>query len=314
MDILLPHGQRLAGFRREAMVESESVEALALRLERHPDYRILRRVKTRDVFATPVGETKIGVVLDTETTGLDWREDKVIELAMIAFEYDEHSQVCRVLDRFQGFNDPGRSIPPDVVELTGITDEMVRGHRIDPSAVTRTLEPAALVIAHNAAFDRPFAECLHPMFATKAWACSLAEVPWAEAGIGSAKLEYLAMCYGLFHDGHRGLADCEVLLEILARPLPGPSVPTLRYLLDTARRPSWRVWALDSPFAMKDRLKARGYRWSNGTGTKPRAWYRDITDNLLEDEKQFLKNEIYSQPYEPQFIRVTPFDRYSERV
>jgi DNA polymerase-3 subunit epsilon len=275
---------------------------------------VLRRVQGRDVFAAPVRETKLGVLLDTETTGLDPRKDKVIELAMIAFEFDERGQVCRVRDRFQAFNDPGQAIPAEVVDLTGITDEMFRGRSIDPDAVAQVVSPAVVVIAHNAAFDRPFVEALHPVFATKAWACSLSEIPWSEAGIGSAKLDHLAMRYGLFHDGRRGLADCEVLLEILARPMPGTAEPTLKRLLDTAREPTWRVWALDSPFEMKDRLKARGYRWSDGSDGNPRAWYRDVTDGGLEEEKRYLTTEIYPGPYIPRWARVTAFDRFSERV
>ncbi|MEQ8813474.1 MAG: 3'-5' exonuclease [Thalassobaculum sp.] len=296
------------------MSDPQDSEALARRLECHLDYRVLRRVKTRDVFADPVGDTKIGVLLDTETTGLDRREDKVIELAMIAFEFDDRGQVCQVRDRFQGFNDPGRPIPADVVELTGITDALVRDRIIDRDAVARLVGPAVVVIAHNAGFDRRFAERLHPVFSTKAWACSLAEVPWIEAGIASAKLDYLAMRYGLFHDGHRGLADCEVLLEILSRPLPGSTDPTLKRLLDTARQPTWRVWALESPFDMKDRLKARGYRWSDGSDGNPRAWYRDVVDAALEAEKQYLTTEIYPHLYIPRCVRVTAFDRFSERV
>jgi DNA polymerase-3 subunit epsilon len=300
--------------KRRPMSGPDDSEALAQRLECRPDYRVLRRVRARDVIAEPVGETRVGVLLDTETTGLDRCQDQVIELAMIAFEYDDRAQVCRVHDRFQALNDPGRPIPAEVVELTGITDAMVRGQAIDPDAVARVVAPAVVVIAHNAAFDRPFAERLHPVFSTKAWACSLAEVPWIEAGIGSAKLDYLAMRYGRFHDGHRGLADCEVLLEILARPLPGSTEPTLKHLLDTARLPTWRVWALDSPFDMKDRLKARGYRWSDGSDGNPRAWYRDVLDADREAEKLYLTTEIYPRPYIPRCVRVTAFDRFSERV
>jgi DNA polymerase-3 subunit epsilon len=40
--------------------------------------------------------------------------------------------------------------------LTGITDEMVEGHEIDMSALDALGDPADLVIADNAAFDRPF--------------------------------------------------------------------------------------------------------------------------------------------------------------
>ena len=200
------------------------------------------------------------------------------------------------------------------MELTGITDEMFRGRSIDPGAVARIIGPAVVVIAHNAAFDWPFVEGLHPVFATKAWACSLLEIPWSVAGIGNAKLDYLAMRYGLFHDGHRGLADCEVLLEILVRPLPGSAELTLKRLLDTAREPTWRLWALDSPFEMKDRLKARGYRWSDGSDGNPRAWYRDVVDGGLEEERRYLTAEIYPRPDIPRCVRVTAFDRFSERV
>ena len=220
------------------MIDPADFESLAAALERSPDHRVLRRMVSRDHFAEPIGETKVGIVLDTETTGLDPRTDQIIELAMLSFEYDTRARVCRVIDRYQSFADPGRPIPPDIVRLTGIRDEMVAGHSIDLGAVERLVEPAVIIIAHNASFDRKFAERLHPAFAAKHWACSLAEIPWAEAGIGSAKLDYLAMRFGMFHDGHRAIADCEMLLEILARPLPGSVEPTLKRLLDTARQPT----------------------------------------------------------------------------
>ncbi len=169
------------------MTAPQDVGVLARRLERSPDHGVLRRVKRRDVFADPIGDTRIGVLLDTETTGLDRREDQVIALAMIVFEFDDRAQVCRILERAQAFNDPGRAIPAEVVELTGITDAMVAGCAIDPDDIARLVDPGVVVIAHNAGVDRVFAERLHPVFATKAWACSLSEVPWREAGIGSAK-------------------------------------------------------------------------------------------------------------------------------
>ena len=50
---------------------------------------------------------------------------------------------------------------PDIArQITGITDAMVQGQSIDVVAVTRLLSGAALVIAHNARFDRPFCEAL----------------------------------------------------------------------------------------------------------------------------------------------------------
>jgi DNA polymerase-3 subunit epsilon len=40
----------------------------------------------------------------------------------------------------------------------------VAGHRIDPNAVTEFISDAKIVIAHNAAFDRPIAKCCWPEF------------------------------------------------------------------------------------------------------------------------------------------------------
>jgi DNA polymerase-3 subunit epsilon len=52
------------------------------------------------------------------------------------------------------FEDLGFSIPPEITNLTGITDEMVAGHSIDDRAVNDLLGRVVLIIAHNAAFDR----------------------------------------------------------------------------------------------------------------------------------------------------------------
>jgi hypothetical protein len=52
---------------------------------------------------------------------------------------------------------------------------MVAGRSIDISALKALIDPADLIIAHNAGFDRPFCEAFSPIFAGKAWACSNAE-------------------------------------------------------------------------------------------------------------------------------------------
>lgn len=302
------------GLARTELNNPSDYESLAIALERNSNYRVLRRVISHDQYGAPVGETKVGIILDTETTGLDPRADQIIELAMLAFEYDERDQVCRVRERYQSFNDPGRPIPPEVTQLTGITDDMVAGHSIDLASVERMAETAVIVIAHNAAFDRRFAERLHPILGKRAWGCSLSEIPWSDAGIRSAKLEYLGMCFSLFHDGHRAIADCEILLEILSRPFPAADKPTLGMLLDAARKPSVRIWALNSPYDLKDLLKARGYRWNDGSDGDPKAWYRDVPEADLETEKRYLQTEIYSGPFEPHYVRLTALTRFSDRV
>jgi DNA polymerase-3 subunit epsilon len=53
---------------------------------------------------------------------------------------------------------------------------MVAGHCIDDCAVSDLLDWVVFVIAHNADFDRRFLEKRLPVFATKHWACSRADI------------------------------------------------------------------------------------------------------------------------------------------
>ena len=66
--------------------------------------------------------------------------------------------------------EPTIPLPAAITELTGISTEMVVGQRIDADQVARFIYDAVLVIAHGAAFDRPFCEALFPAFAEKHWA------------------------------------------------------------------------------------------------------------------------------------------------
>ncbi len=140
--------------------------------------------------------------MDVETTGTNPDRDKIIELGICLFEYDrENGRIYRVLGSWEWLEDPGVSIPPEITNITGITDEMVAGHRIDERAVNDLLGRVVLVIAHNADFDRRFLEKRLPNFAQKHWACSRVDIDWKAEGIRSSALEFVAYSLGFFHDG-----------------------------------------------------------------------------------------------------------------
>jgi len=130
--------------------------------------------------------------------------------------------------------------------------------------------------------------------------------------ICSASAKRTARGAGLFHQAHRAVDDCHALLEILSLDLPTTHTPTLAVLLDQARQ-TIRVWVERSPFDLKDVLKRRGYRWSDGSDGRPRSWYVDVQQSGLEDELAFPGAEIYLQPVEPRFQMLTAFDRFSVR-
>jgi DNA polymerase III subunit epsilon len=61
-------------------------------------------------------------------------------------------------------NEPANWIPAEITPLTGITNEMVAGKRIDAAVVSIFVTDANIIIAHNANFDRKFAERYWPEF------------------------------------------------------------------------------------------------------------------------------------------------------
>jgi DNA polymerase-3 subunit epsilon len=103
-------------------------------------------------------------------------------------------------------------------------------------------------------------------------------------------------------------------LEILAFHLPTAGTPALAVLLEKARKKTTRVWAEHSPFDLKDILKRRGYRWSDGTDGRPKSWYIDIDEDVLDDEIAFLRSEIYLRDIELRLQTFTAFNRFSIRA
>jgi DNA polymerase-3 subunit epsilon len=292
-----------------------SLAAMADALGQSADYRVLRRLVPRTVIARPVDlATKTGILLDAETTGLDTRKDEVIELGMVKFDYLPDGRITGVRDVFSAFNEPSSPISAEITALTGITDAMVAGHHIDEAEVTAFAAEAVIVIAHNAGFDRKFAERYWSVFENKAWGCSATEIEWRKHGFEGSRLGYLLNGAGFFHQAHRAVDDCHALLEILALELPTAGVPSLGLLLDQARKKTKRVWAEQSPFELKDTLKRRGYRWSDGSDGRPRSWYADLGETALDDEIAFLKTVIYRRDVEPRVQTLTAFSRFSVRA
>ncbi|MGC1301446.1 MAG: hypothetical protein WA840_03635 [Caulobacteraceae bacterium] len=103
-------------------------------------------------------------------------------------------------------------------------------------------------------------------------------------------------------------------IELLARVHPRSGRTGLVQLLEQARRPSFRIWAENSPFDLKDVLKARGYRWNGEAGGSPRAWYIDVAADARVAEEAFLKAEIYRGEIDLLVRRIEAYERFSDRV
>lgn len=276
-------------------------------------YRFTRPFTSRTCYsdATPSEKLVKAIILDTETTGTDSTKDRIIELGMVMFEYcRESGQVYRVLDTFDELEDPGIAIPPESTKVHGITGDMVRGKKISDAAVQAFIADSSLIIAHNAKFDRAFVEIRFPFFESKAWACSFAQVPWTDEGLGSAKLEFLAYRFGFHYEGHRASNDCHALLEVLQQDLPESGVKAMLQLLENTRTKELKIWALNSPFESKDALKERGYRWV----ADRKLWAGSVAFTQLDKEVEWLRGAVYGgRKFKLELEKVDAMNRFSTR-
>lgn len=94
------------------------------------------------------------IYFDTETTGLDCHNNQIIELAMITVIDGE------IVDEYDKFISFDESLPPKIIYLTGITDEMLKIEGVSEESIAKDLKErlteGTLMIAHNCNFDLSF--------------------------------------------------------------------------------------------------------------------------------------------------------------
>lgn len=265
-----------------------AIEVAAELLAGHPDFRVLRRLGDAGFLASPAPQntpTRIGAVVDVETTGLDPTGDRIIELAVQRFRFTDAGQITEVGMPRSWREDPGFRLDPAITKLTGLTDADLAGHAIDDDAAAAMLKSADVIIAHNAAFDVQFVEARLPTVSGQPWACSLNEVDWQEHGFAGRQLGHLLLEAGYFFAGHRAEQDVLAVLHLLAHRSPSGH-PVLASLIVRAEQPTVRIDAIGAPFSSKDALKARKYRWH----ATDRYWWMEVASADAEAEQLWLQH------------------------
>ncbi len=164
------------------------------------------------------------VVFDLETTGLRPGYDRITEIG--AVRYKDGSE-C---DTFSTFVNPGRPIPKNVTELTGITDDMVRNAPGEAEAVKKFIEfcGSAVLVAHNADFDTSFIRavcarnCMEYDFAyidTLLMAQTLIDTSDKSAKLRRYRLDNLSDYFNLPKFNHHRATDDAIAAERVFRKL-----------------------------------------------------------------------------------------------
>ena len=117
--------------------------------------RIVTRPNDYDLLETTF------CVFDIETTGFNaGGADSIIEIGAVLIKNGE------IIDRFDELINPGRPLPYKIVELTNITDDMLKDKDNEETVVKRFVEWAKdyPMVAHNAKFDTSFIEMCYKKY------------------------------------------------------------------------------------------------------------------------------------------------------
>jgi DNA polymerase-3 subunit epsilon len=220
------------------------------------------------------------LIVDVETTGLDFDENAPIEFGAILFDVEHRS----ITHQFSALLP---SVVPNGAEaLNGIPNSLLDTAEVRAWGITtlRCLQHlyncADAILAHNAEFDRQWLlpillskeDELAGNWRQKPWICTLRDFRWKVPGLRSTpSVVDLALAHGVpvWHT-HRALTDCIYLAEVLA------SRQDLPELLLDAQTPQI-LYAAVVTYEQREMVKAEGFQWQ---AHQQRTWTR----YLREDE------------------------------
>jgi len=155
------------------------------------------------------------VILDVETTGLDYELDRVIEVGMIKVENDQ------IIDDYQRFIHSDKKIPAEIISLTGITEGMIDRDGISESQVLNEIKKfiaGNTVVGYNVQFDISFIEkmCERQSFNNFIFKCKdILRISRRKLQLANYKLETVARACGVeIVQKHRALEDCKIIYRI----------------------------------------------------------------------------------------------------
>lgn len=191
-------------------------------------------------------------IVDVETTGLDSKVHDITEIGIVVFnEYG-------VVSCYSSLNTPSTPLTDqEVCKQTGLSNDILAGHKINWQIVGDMLASVKCIIAHNAKFDKSF---VSKYVTTKAeWLCSLHQIDWGSKGKTSRKLGHLCADYGwsISQAAHRAIYDCLALYRLLTVS------STLQELLSNAGKTEV-VETRHIPYANteeREQAKRDGWQW-----------------------------------------------------
>lgn len=218
--------------------------------------------------------------IDCETTGLSASSDRLTEIGAVLWETESKAPVLF----FNTLIDPETPLSPEIIELTGITQEQINKFSIPEnkalSKLNEFLNYSEVLVAHNAPFDRGFLETAYKRYeykvTDKLWVDTKIDITYPKK-IETRKLKHLACEHGIINPfSHRATTDVLTMLQMLSNY-------DIHEIVANAKVPSVLVRAFAS---FDDHLKAKGRGYSFDRPKK--IWTKTIKENQLAEERSYF--------------------------
>src|SRR6202789_2929484 len=222
------------------------------------------------------------LLLDTETTGLDAKRDRIVEVAVILYDLKLASPIASFAALARGDSNAAEHI-----------------NGIPVALLSEAFEPERLwvavcdLMAHNSAVDKAFVEAAEGLRMTwdtsgkdpnhfqVPWVCTMNHIVWPGAAPASSKsLTALALSYGVtVHAAHRAMTDVDILARILSR-VHERGVDLQQLIGSAMSQPRKLVAALVS-YDQRALAKDAGFTWE----AAEKRWTRECTADELSKLK-----------------------------
>jgi DNA polymerase-3 subunit epsilon len=240
-------------------------EAPAVQQPAEPAVELLSAAEPEPPSQQPLPERLL--ILDTETTGLDPRCDRCIEIGAVLFDLPRRSVLSQVSLLLPCDQNPAQAVNGIEPALTQQPQPWQQGLQWFEAL----LASADLVVAHNAAFDRQWFGIAPLPPIHKPWLCTMEDIRWpAERRLRSnPSVRDLALAYSVpVWAAHRALTDCIYLAQVFER------CSDLEQLVQQGLEPR-RLYRARLSYEERHQAREAGFRWNEPVSG---AWSRRLSE------------------------------------
>ncbi len=223
------------------------------------------------------------LILDTETTGLDYKNDDCLEVGSILFNVKNRSVLAQQSFLLPVENNNAEKINNIPAEITKLPQPLSEAIVYFESLV----RVSDVIVAHNAEFDKKWFGINKLPQIEKPWICSMDDITWpAERQLKTRpSVRDLALAYGVpVWNAHRALTDCIYLAEVFKR------CGELEKLLIRGLEPKVLIRA-EISYEERHLAKNSGFRWNDAIKG---AWSRKMSRRDIE-KLEFPVHEVDTQ-------------------